>query len=94
MCGILPNMPGLAKSCNSALNVGAGATDLYSLSWCVSFVVSGVVYWGLGRVWPMAVEEGGAKVVEVIEGREGSGEVVDEGLSKGQEKEKMKEIKV
>lgn len=87
-------MPGLAKSCNSALKVGAGATDLYSLSWCVSFVVSGTVYWGLGRVWPMVVEEGSAKGVEVIEGREESGEVVNEGLGKGQEKEKMKEIEV
>lgn len=42
----------------------------------------------------MVVEEGSAKGVEVIEGRQGSAEVVDQEISKGQEKEKMKEMEV
>ncbi|KAK2782128.1 hypothetical protein FQN52_001062 [Onygenales sp. PD_12] len=56
LCGIAPNLPGLADVCGAA-GIPAGAKYLYSLSWCVSIVVSGVVYWVLYKLWPFPVEE-------------------------------------
>ncbi|KAF7186401.1 Uracil permease [Pseudocercospora fuligena] len=57
ICGIAPNMPGLAKACNSKLHVPKGATYIYSLSWLVSIVISGVVYWGCHKIWPMMISD-------------------------------------
>ncbi|KAK2777885.1 hypothetical protein FQN53_002020 [Emmonsiellopsis sp. PD_33] len=56
LCGIAPNLPGLADVCGAA-GIPAGAKYLYSLSWCVSIIVSGVVYWVLYKLWPFPVEE-------------------------------------
>ena len=64
VCGIVPNMPGLAKACNASLEVPKGASHVYSLSWLISIVVSGLVYWALNIAWPMRVD---AKM-EVIDG--------------------------
>ncbi|KAK4609022.1 Uracil permease [Fulvia fulva] len=63
MCGIAPNMPGLAKACNGALAVPKGASYLYSLSWLVSILISGFVYWACHKLSPMPISED-----EVVEG--------------------------
>lgn len=66
VCGIAPNMPGLA-AVTGQKGVPTGARYLYSLSWLVSIVISGVVYWVLFLVWPFEVDER-ALVLEGIEG--------------------------
>lgn len=71
VCGIVPNMPGLAKACNAALAVPKGASYVYSLSWLVSIVVSGFVYWTLHRIWPMEIDVS-AEVIESPESDAGS----------------------
>ncbi|KAK3700377.1 hypothetical protein LTR37_015988 [Vermiconidia calcicola] len=71
VCGIAPNMPGLAYACNPNLAVPSGARYLYGLSWLVSTVVAGSVYWGVNRAWPMPIscsEEEGHARHEVVEG--------------------------
>ena len=80
-CGITPNMPGLAKACNTALNVPKGAVYLYSLSWVVSILVAGLVYWVLNKISPMPIsmdeteglesadERSGNEVVGVVDGK-------------------------
>lgn len=52
MLGISPNLPGLARA-TGRLGVPMGATYVYSLSWLVGTVIAGLVYMGLGRIWPM-----------------------------------------
>lgn len=56
ICGILPDMPGLAAVCGQA-GIPKGATYLYSLSWLVSIVISGFVYWVLFRIKPFEVDQ-------------------------------------
>ncbi|KAL4733469.1 permease for cytosine/purines, uracil, thiamine, allantoin-domain-containing protein [Aspergillus similis] len=77
VCGIAPNLPGLAAVTGQD-GVPKGASYLYSCSWLVSIVVSGVVYYLLFLVWPFEVEE---KVI-VLEGmEEGDRDVrVEEGM--------------
>ncbi|KAI9371599.1 permease for cytosine/purines, uracil, thiamine, allantoin-domain-containing protein [Aspergillus egyptiacus] len=75
LCGITPNLPGLAAVTGQG-GVPVGATYLYSLSWLVSTLVSGVVYWVLFLVWPFDVDE---KVVSVLEGVDGV-DRVEEGV--------------
>lgn len=53
-CGIAPNMPGLAAACG-AKSIPKGAIYLYSQSWLVSTVISGLVYWALYAVMPFEV---------------------------------------
>lgn len=79
--GILPNMPGLAAACG-AKGVPRGAVYVYSLSWLVSTLVAGVVYWASWKIWPFPID--GAREQEFIEGqspREGSMEP-EKGLEK------------
>ncbi|PYI03969.1 hypothetical protein BO78DRAFT_373988 [Aspergillus sclerotiicarbonarius CBS 121057] len=76
ICGIAPNLPGLAHACGQT-GVPTGAVYLYSMSWLVSFLVAGMVYWGLCWGWPVKVD--GDEVVEGVEviAEEKEGEVVD-----------------
>ncbi|KAL2786967.1 permease for cytosine/purines, uracil, thiamine, allantoin-domain-containing protein [Aspergillus keveii] len=46
-------MPGLAQRAMAPGEIWEGWTRLYQLAWFVGCVVSGVVYLGLDRVWPM-----------------------------------------
>lgn len=41
---------------------------MYSLSWCVSTVISGVVYYGLHKLSPMEVTGEAGYVIEGLEG--------------------------
>ncbi|KAL4894935.1 permease for cytosine/purines, uracil, thiamine, allantoin-domain-containing protein [Aspergillus ambiguus] len=66
ICGIVPNMPGLAAVCGQG-GIQMGASYLYSLSWLVGIVVSSVVYWLLFKISPFPVDE---QEVEVLEGVE------------------------
>ncbi|KAK8195721.1 NCS1 nucleoside transporter [Phyllosticta capitalensis] len=66
ICGIVPNMPGLAAACGAS-GVPKGATYLYSLSWLVSTLVAGFVYWMSFKLVPFPVDE---KQELVIEGGE------------------------
>ncbi|EME38986.1 hypothetical protein DOTSEDRAFT_160813 [Dothistroma septosporum NZE10] len=63
ICGIAPNMPGLAKACNGALAIPKGASYLYSLSWLVSILISGSIYWVCDKLSPMPISAD-----EVVEG--------------------------
>ncbi|KAK4540606.1 hypothetical protein LTR36_009036 [Oleoguttula mirabilis] len=54
-CGIAPNLPGLAKACNSAPNVPKGAIYLYTLSWHFATLVAGIVYFVLHKTSPMEI---------------------------------------
>ncbi|KAE8449260.1 hypothetical protein EG329_008427 [Mollisiaceae sp. DMI_Dod_QoI] len=65
--GIAPNLPGLAKATGQK-GVPKGASYVYSLSWLVGTVVAFLVYWGVGRVWPM--EKWDER--EVVDGMDGS----------------------
>ncbi|GLB11156.1 hypothetical protein AtubIFM57258_007575 [Aspergillus tubingensis] len=66
ICGIAPNLPGLANACGQS-GVPVGAVYLYSLSWLVSILVSGGVYWGLCKVWPVAVDDDEGGIWEGVE---------------------------
>lgn len=61
-------MPGLVHACNSSLNVPNGAVYLYSLSWCVSTVIAGSVYWILHKVSPMEITGETGALFESLEG--------------------------
>ncbi|TVY39727.1 Uracil permease [Lachnellula subtilissima] len=52
ICGIAPNLAGLAKATGNKL-VPKGATYVYSLSWLVGTVVAFIVYTAAGKIWPM-----------------------------------------
>ncbi|KAI7185327.1 uracil permease [Hortaea werneckii] len=67
-CGVVPDMPGLVHACNSSLNVPNGAVYLYSLSWCVSTVIAGTVYWILHKVSPMEITGEAGALFESLEG--------------------------
>lgn len=54
ICGIAPDLPGLAAACG-AKGIPKGASYLYSLSWLVAIVISGLVYWLLSQVFPMEI---------------------------------------
>ena len=56
VCGIAPNMPGLAAACGQS-GVPKGATYLYSLSWLVSTLVAGFVYWAGWKIKPFPIAE-------------------------------------
>ncbi|OJJ36273.1 hypothetical protein ASPWEDRAFT_151547 [Aspergillus wentii DTO 134E9] len=64
--GIAPNLPGLAAACGQS-GVPKGVQYLYSLSWLVSILVSGSVYWVLFRIWPFEVEDDVIEGVEAVE---------------------------
>ncbi|KAK5740135.1 hypothetical protein LTR17_004847 [Elasticomyces elasticus] len=66
---ITPNMPGLAKACNPKLDIPVGATYLYSLSWLISTLIAGLVYWLLHKLSPMPISEDSGEVLEGIESR-------------------------
>ncbi|KAK3634368.1 hypothetical protein LTR56_007345 [Elasticomyces elasticus] len=66
---ITPNMPGLAKACNPKLTIPVGATYLYSLSWLISTLIAGLVYWLLNKLSPMPISEDSGEVLEGIESR-------------------------
>lgn len=72
-CGIAPNLPGLAKVCGAKISISIGAEGLYSLSWLVSLILSGWVYWAC--CWLVPVE-----TCEELEGIE-----VDNGASPAEE---------
>ncbi|KAF6821092.1 NCS1 nucleoside transporter [Colletotrichum musicola] len=85
---IVPNMPGLAAACG-AKGVPRGAIYVYSLSWLVSTLVAGAVYWASWKIWPFPVD--GAREQEFIEGqspREGSIEP-EKGLEKSSSRDRM-----
>ncbi|KAK5113163.1 hypothetical protein LTR85_010981 [Meristemomyces frigidus] len=79
--GIAPNMPGLAKACNSALHVPKGAVYLYSLSWLISTLTAGSVYWTLHNVSPMEI----SSKEDMLEGVESDADLagVDDGAGGG-----------
>ncbi|GKZ76152.1 hypothetical protein AnigIFM56816_005127 [Aspergillus niger] len=66
ICGIAPNLPGLANACGQS-GVPVGAVYLYSLSWLVSILVSGGVYWLLCKIWPVAVDDDEGGIWEAVE---------------------------
>ncbi|KAK5136155.1 hypothetical protein LTR08_003992 [Meristemomyces frigidus] len=72
-CAIAPNMPGLAQACNSTLKVPHGATYLYSLSWLVSTLIAGIVYWALHKLDPMVISTD----EEILEGVDSDVDLVD-----------------
>lgn len=84
--GIVPNMPGLAAVCGQA-GIPKGATYLYSLSWLVSTVVSGSVYWVLFQIKPFKVEQ--EEVELSINGLEASEIVMNEESSRVVLKDKL-----
>lgn len=49
-------MPGLAAACGQS-GVPKGATYLYSLSWLVSTLVAGFVYWAGWKIKPFPIDE-------------------------------------
>ena len=61
--GIALNLPGLAAAVGNQ-PVPKAFSYIYSLSWLVGAVVGGLVYWGLGWVWP--VEEASDEVPDEI----------------------------
>ena len=79
VCGIAPNMPGLVKACNAAMSVPRGATYVYSLSWLISIIVSGTIYWTLHKIWPMRVDGR----LDIIDGF-GSGGSIDGSMQEGE----------
>lgn len=81
--GIVPNMPGLAAACG-AKGVPKGAIYLYSLSWLVSIIVSGITYWLCWKLWPFPVEK--AQELLYIEGREQDGSSVEGGLPRDEKR--------
>jgi nucleobase:cation symporter-1, NCS1 family len=68
ICGIAPDMPGLAKAINPNLNVPNGAVYLYSQSWTVAIVIAGVTYWACHKMSPMPITS--AKNNDIIDGVE------------------------
>lgn len=78
--GIVPNMPGLAVACG-AKGIPKGATYVYSLSWLVSILVSGLTYWLCWRLWPFPVAR--EQEVMYIEGCNQDGGSIDKGMEKG-----------
>ncbi|KAK3695922.1 hypothetical protein LTR37_018277 [Vermiconidia calcicola] len=97
VCGIAPNMPGLAYACNPNLEVPSGARYVYSLSWVVSTVVAGSVYWGVNGLWPMplSLSEGeGYARHEVVEGVVGDDARSDESGTASGEKQAGKAFDV
>jgi nucleobase:cation symporter-1, NCS1 family len=46
-----PNLPGLAYSINSSVNISDGAKHLYTFDWLFGFVTSIIVYTGLSYIW-------------------------------------------
>ncbi|KAK7546385.1 NCS1 nucleoside transporter [Phyllosticta paracitricarpa] len=89
ICGIVPNMPGLAAACG-ATGVPDGATYLYSLSWLVSTLVAASVYWVSFKVMPFPVDE---KQELVIEGGEVMSEDAQWADDKHRDVEACKEIR-
>ena len=75
VCGIAPDLPGLAAACNPSLSVPNGAVYLYSQSWLVSTCTAAAVYWLMHKVAPMPID---LKRDDVIEGI-GSDAEVDAG---------------
>lgn len=73
--GIVPNMPGLAAACG-AKGIPKGAIYLYSLSWLVSILVSGLTYWTCWKVWPFPIDQ---KQEVFIEGHEPQDHVPGQG---------------
>ncbi|KAF9890571.1 hypothetical protein FE257_005702 [Aspergillus nanangensis] len=66
ICGIVPNLPGLAAVCGQS-GIPKGARYLYSLSWLVGILVSCGVYWVLFKIKPFPVDEREAEVLEGVE---------------------------
>ncbi|KAL5334018.1 permease for cytosine/purines, uracil, thiamine, allantoin-domain-containing protein [Aspergillus crustosus] len=77
VCGIAPNMPGLAAVTGQD-GVPKGARYLYSMSWLVATLISGGVYYLLFLVRPFEVDEKNSAVLDGVEGvdrlEEGEGE--------------------
>ncbi|EMC98540.1 hypothetical protein BAUCODRAFT_430075 [Baudoinia panamericana UAMH 10762] len=76
-CGIVPNMPGLAKTCNARLHIPKGAIYLYSLAWLISILVAGLVYWALHKISPMAASVDPADVLNGVDSETASDVVVE-----------------
>ena len=68
ICGIAPNLPGLAAACSPNLDVPNGVSYLYSLSWLISILVAGIVYWILHKISPMPISEYDHDEARSIEG--------------------------
>jgi NCS1 family nucleobase:cation symporter-1 len=66
ICGIAPNLAGLAKATGNA-KVPKGATYVYSLSWLVGTVVAFVVYTAAGKIWPMEEKFDDGQVMDGVE---------------------------
>ncbi|THX54945.1 hypothetical protein D6D02_08176 [Aureobasidium pullulans] len=66
-CGIAPNMPGLAAACGAS-GVPNGARYLYSLSWLVSTLVAGLVYWISFKIKPFEISPSQEMYMDGVEG--------------------------
>ncbi|CAD0019310.1 unnamed protein product, partial [Aureobasidium pullulans] len=66
-CGIAPNMPGLAAACGAS-GVPNGARYLYSLSWLVSTLVAGLVYWVSFKIKPFEISPSQEMYMDGVEG--------------------------
>ncbi|KAL3451546.1 permease for cytosine/purines, uracil, thiamine, allantoin-domain-containing protein [Aspergillus insuetus] len=79
-------MPGLAQRATAPGEIWAGWTRLYQLAWFLGCVVSGVVYLGLDRVWPMPgrTEVDDEDYFGTFEERDGVVEGIAPGLDAGE----------
>lgn len=64
ICGIAPDLPGLAKATNPAYSVPTGAVYLYSQSWLISTCISAGVYWMLHQLSPMPIDPNDEDMIE------------------------------
>ena len=81
VCGIAPDLPGLAKACSPQLSVPKGAVYLYSQSWLISTLIAAGVYLLLHLLTPMPIDHKDEDMIE------GSGS--DAGSSTGEGGEKL-----
>jgi hypothetical protein len=51
------SMPGFVYNANSKLKVGAGATDLFSLSYILGFFLAALISWALHMIFPYDYQE-------------------------------------
>lgn len=83
MCGIAPDLPGLAAACG-AKHVPNGAKYLYSLSWLVAILVSSLVYWISFKIVPFAISPSQEIYMDIDSGVEVRVEQVTEEMEKKQ----------
>lgn len=69
VAGIAPDLPGLAAACGAS-GVPKAASYLYSLSWLVATIVSGLVYWLSFKVVAFEVSPAQEMYMDGVEGVE------------------------